>query len=180
MRPGGPIHLEPSQLVAEHGPAIWSVCRRLCDEPEDAYQEIWAKALGAIHRFDPEGRATLRTWLLTVAHHHLIDRHRRRRTRGVVVELPDLPVAPTTEANLDAARRRVALERALCRLPDDQRRAVVLHHLHGQPLDLVASTEGVAIGTVKSRLHRGRARLAALLHAWSQPIVAEVPDAVQR
>lgn len=168
MRGGGwevAISHDPATLIRAHGPALWSLCRRLCPEPEDAYQEIWEKALGAIERFDPSGPATIRGWLLTIAHRHLIDRHRRRSVRGVVVPLPDLSVAPDAEEALDRAQRQARLEAALARLPEPQRRVVVLHHLHGRSLEQLAAAEGVALGTIKSRLHRGRARLAQLLVA---------------
>nr|WP_225947066.1 SigE family RNA polymerase sigma factor [Plantactinospora soyae] len=58
---------------------------------------------------------------------------------------------------------RVALEAALALLPPKQRRAVVLHHLADMPISEIARQEGVAEGTVKSWLHRGRAALAAHL-----------------
>jgi RNA polymerase sigma-70 factor (ECF subfamily) len=153
----------PEALVAEHGPAIWGLCRRLCPEPEDAYQEIWEKALAAMSRFDPDGPATLRTWLVTIAHRHLIDRHRRRQVRGEVVELGEVPVDSGVEAGVDDGRRLARLEGALQRLPEAHRRVVVLHHLHGSPVETIAELEGVPPGTVKSRLHRARARLAELL-----------------
>ena len=51
----------------------------------------------------------------------------------------------------------------IVRLTDSHRRVVVLHHIHGVPLEQLAADEGVALGTIKSRLHRGRAHLAELL-----------------
>jgi len=150
-------------VVREHGPAIWGLCRRLCPEPEDAYQEIWEKALAALPRFDPAGTASLRTWLTTIAHRHLIDRDRRRRTRGIVVSLGERPDPAGLDESLDRTRRIAHLECAIQRLPEAHRRAVVLHHLHGRPLEVIAQVEGVAVGTIKSRLHRARARLTELL-----------------
>jgi len=150
-------------LVRAHGPSVWGLCRRLCPEPEDAYQEVWEKVLGALPRFDPDGTATIRTWILAVAHRHLVDLHRRRRVRGEVVELPELPFVPDTDEPLDRRRRMQRVEAALSRLPESHRRVIVLHHLHGVPLEDLSQQEGVALGTVKSRLHRGRARLAELL-----------------
>ena len=57
----------------------------------------------------------------------------------------------------------VALTSALRRLPVEQRMAVVLHHIGGLPLDEMARQTGAPVGTVKARLHRGRAALSALL-----------------
>lgn len=55
------------------------------------------------------------------------------------------------------------LEAAVASLPEPQRRVVVLHHLHDQPLEAIADAEGVPLGTVKSRLHRARNRLSEIL-----------------
>jgi RNA polymerase sigma-70 factor (ECF subfamily) len=149
--------------VRAHGPSVWGLCRRLCPEPDDAYQEVWEKVLGALARFDPAGPATLRTWILAVTHRHLVDLHRRRRVRGDVVALPELAVVIDADEPIDRQRRVKRVEVALNCLPEGHRRVILLHHLHGLPLEQIAETEGVALGTVKSRLHRGRARLAELL-----------------
>jgi RNA polymerase sigma-70 factor (ECF subfamily) len=151
-----------AELVRTYGPLIWSLCRRLGPEPEDAYQEVWEKVFSAVGRFDPGGTASLRTWIATITHRHLVDRHRRRTVRGEVVELGEMP-APVEEDRLGLAQDVERLEAALQRLPEGHRRVVVLHHLQDVPLDEIASTEGLALGTVKSRLHRARARLLELL-----------------
>jgi RNA polymerase sigma-70 factor (ECF subfamily) len=150
-------------LLERHGPLVWGLCRRLSPDAEDDYQEIWEKVFRALVRFDPDGPATLATWIATVAHRHLVDRHRRRKVRGDVVPLGDIPVRDDVEERRDAGRRAARLEAALARLPLDQRTVITLHHLNGVALEDIAVTESVAIGTVKSRLHRGRARLLELL-----------------
>jgi len=125
---------------------------------------VWEKLFLALARFDPRGTASFRTWALTITRRHLIDRHRRRQTRGVVLPLDGLPaVDPAADEALAAHQRKARLEAALARLPDAQRRAVVSHHLLGLPLHTIALDEGTQTGTIKSRLHRGRARLAQLL-----------------
>lgn len=149
-----------AQLVRREGPGIYALCTRLDPDPEDAFQEIWAKVFPALTRFDPAGAATLRTWLSRIAHRHLVDRHRRRRVRGEVVDLELLPPVPATvEQRLSEHHRRIRLEAALHRLPEPMRRVVVLHHLEGAPLSEIAEAEGCAVGTIKSRLHRARSRL---------------------
>lgn len=157
-------------LLQRHGPMVYGLCRRLTPDPDDCYQEIWEKVFRALPRFDERGPASLRTWIGTIAHRHLVDRHRRRVVRGEVVPLQDEALrdaGPTADSRLDARRRQVRLEAALRRLPDAQRRAVVMHHLQGVALVDVAAAEGVSTGTVKSRLHRGRGRLAELLGGTS-------------
>jgi RNA polymerase sigma-70 factor, ECF subfamily len=155
------------ELVRLHGPAVYGLCRRLTPDPEDSYQEIWLKVFVALPGFDPDGAASLRTWIIVIAHRHLVDRHRRRVARGRVVPFDDaLPAeAPSADERLAARRRAARLEEALTHLPEPQRRVVVLHHLEGIPLAELAASEGVAVGTIKSRLHRGRGHLARLLGA---------------
>jgi RNA polymerase sigma-70 factor, ECF subfamily len=154
-------------LLGEYGPTVYSLCRRLDPDPNDAYQVIWEKVVNALHRFDPAGPSPLLSWLMTIAHRTLVDRHRRRTVREVVVPFADPPeaIAPTEDpvAVMDRAQLREELDEAMHRLPEAQRRVVVLHHVHGVDLPAIAATEGVAIGTLKSRLHRGRARLQTLL-----------------
>ncbi len=149
--------------LRDAGASVWGLCRRLDDDPEDAFQVVFARLAEVIDRFDPDGPASLRTWVVTVAHRVLIDRHRRRRARGEVVELGEVAVESDAEAALDRRRAGARLDEALTRLSEDQRRVVLMHHLHGVELVDIARTEGVAVGTVKSRLHRARARLLTLL-----------------
>jgi RNA polymerase sigma-70 factor (ECF subfamily) len=134
-------------------PLVWSICRRMDPDPEDACQEIWEKVLRALPGFDPNGTAQASTWVATIAHRHLVDRHRRRVVRGVQVTPEDLPTS-------GGQRPEIAkLQGALERLPDPYRRVVLLHHVHGVALEEIAAGEGVPVGTIKSRLHRARARL---------------------
>ncbi len=148
-------------LVQRHGPLLWSLCRRLDPEPEDAYQECWEKVLKGLPRFRAEGAARLNTWMMTVAHNHLVDRFRRRRP----TEPFDEALLPANESYGEsvAGENEAALEAALLRLPPARRRVLVLHHLHGLSLEAIAASEGTPLGTIKSRLHRARAELLGLL-----------------
>ena len=92
--------LPAPDLVAAHGPRVYAMCVRLASDPDDCYQEIWEKVLGAIARFDPSGSASVATWIATIARRHLIDRHRRRVVRGEVVSIAGLP---STEPAIDEA-----------------------------------------------------------------------------
>lgn len=153
-------------LVQVHGPLVYALCRRLCSDPEDAYQDVWSKVFGALRRFDPGRAGQLRSWIATITRRHLVDRHRRAQVRGRP-EAPDALADPGPSPHQLASRAelRDRLEAALQDLPMAQRTAVVAHDVHGTPLGEIAADEGVALGTIKSRLHRGRARLAALLRA---------------
>jgi len=142
---------------------VWALCRRLADDPEDAYQAIWERVFREMARFDPDGVGSLGGWIRTVARRQLIDRHRRAKTRGTIVPLPDLRSASAPDLEVQLKRRRERLEMAIACLPHAQRRVIVLHHIQGVPLPEIAALEDVAIGTLKSRLHRARARLTSLI-----------------
>lgn len=154
--------LDPKRIIEDLGPLVWALCRRLDDDCEDAYQDVWDHLLRRLDRFDPD-RGTLRAWVTAVAHRKLVDRHRRRKVRAAAPFVDVADPGPGADEELARRRRRLRLERALASLPAEQRRVVIAHHLHGQELEGIAAAEGVAVGTVKSRLHRGRAKLAKRL-----------------
>jgi RNA polymerase sigma-70 factor, ECF subfamily len=121
-------------------------------EAEDAVQEAFCRAwprwrsLRDYH--DPEG------WVRTVAYRiavsswrKAVNRMRAHRRTGSPQEIPG------------QEPERLMLMAALKRLPPDQRRVIVLHHLVGLSIDEIASEVGIAPGTVKSRLSRGRKAL---------------------
>ncbi len=161
-------------LVAQAGPGIYALCRRLDPDPEDAYQAVWERICQSLDRHDPD-RGAFGPWARTVARRQLIDRHRRAQARGGLAgrlgpappEAPPIEAVadggPTAEQRLVRHHRQQRLEGAVQRLPPGQRRVVVLHHIEGLELAELARLEGVPLGTIKSRLHRARARLLRLL-----------------
>lgn len=153
-----------TQIVHEHGSLVLRLCSRSTHDPEDAYQEAWSRIFSHFHRYDPD-RGTLKGWIGTVTRHYLVDRFRRERSRGQVIPLVDQQVASgdCPERTVFDRLRRERLEAAIQRLPPEQRHVVLMHHLHGIPLAQLAAEVGVALGTIKSRLHRGRAGLTHFL-----------------
>ncbi|MFT7521102.1 MAG: RNA polymerase sigma-70 factor (ECF subfamily) [Kiritimatiellia bacterium] len=158
-----PQSLDPNVLILQFGPTVWAICRRLSPDPEDAYQDVWEHLLVRLHRYDLQ-KGAIRPWILTVTHRHLVDRHRRRTVRGVTLAAVDIVSDGPAADDLVALRQgHERLERAIQNLPQGQRRIVVMHHIHGQELSTIAENEGLPMGTIKSRLHRGRALLARQL-----------------
>lgn len=156
-------------LVAQHGPVLYALCRRLDPTPDDAYQEVWARLFARLDRYEAD-RGPFGPWARTVARRLLTDRHRRLVRRGAVLAHPGTAPAPVdpglpADAHLHLRRRQAQLETALQRLSPGQRRAVVLHHIEGLELADIAAQEDTAVGTIKSRLHRARARLVRMLGA---------------
>lgn len=153
-------------LVTTHGAVVWALCRRIASDPEDAFQDVWIHVFERLDRFDPAGTAVFSTWLHAVVHRKLIDRGRSQTRSARVISFlsrAGRSVAPSTIVGQVAARE--ALERGLGALTDDQRRVVLLFHCADQSLEEIARTEGVALGTIKSRLHRARATLSRVLES---------------
>ncbi|HET9760602.1 MAG TPA: sigma-70 family RNA polymerase sigma factor [Nocardioidaceae bacterium] len=147
-------------------------------EAEDVVQEAFVRAVthaGTVRRADnPE--AWLRRVAVNVARSRL---RRARRWNGLVPRLVGHDErVPAADLADDLAADRVALMDALRRLPGAQREAIALHHLADLPVHEVAATLGVPTGTVKARLSRGRAALAALLgEPPEQPAVPSTEEA---
>lgn len=132
---------------------------------EDDLQDLFAHLLSVLPRFRPGGAAAFGTWAHTVAHRWLLMERRRRHLAPVPLEEADAVAdgrQDVERAYQDKQTHR-ALEAAVARLPDAQRRCFVLSQLHHQPLEAVAEAEQVPLGTVKSRLHRARAELVLAL-----------------
>jgi RNA polymerase sigma-70 factor (ECF subfamily) len=129
---------------------------------EDAMQETFVRVLGALRRFDPDGPAPLATWVLTIARRTALTRElagqRARRRDQVVFEAAPAQVPPD-----EAGELRRALESALAALPVEQRSVFVLREGEALSYEEIAAIEAVDLGTVKSRLHRARQALQALL-----------------
>ncbi|MEV4494985.1 sigma-70 family RNA polymerase sigma factor [Micromonospora arborensis] len=126
------------------------------NEAQEAVQEAFTRALaapGRLTRLDnPEA------WLRRVAVNVARSRHRRRRVLDGLLRRIGPPPAVA-----DRSPEHLALLAALRGLPDGQRNALALHYLVDLPVEEVAATLGVSVGTVKSRMSRGRQTLAALL-----------------
>lgn len=127
------------------------------DEAEECVQEAFVRAWA--HRRKLERAEYPEAWVRTTAYRLAVSRW-RRTTRG---RRPvDRALGAATES-APPSENHVALVAALRRLPEAQRQALVLHHLADLPVHQVAREVGVPEGTIKARLSRGRAALAALL-----------------
>lgn len=165
-----------NSLVERYQSAVYSLCLRLLGSPpaaEDAAQEAFISAFRAISRFK-EGN--VRSWLLTIAANECRDelRRRNRKDAGASLdamlededgprEIPD--PGESTPMLIEQKEMGEQVQRLLMNLPFDQRQAVVLSDLHGYHYEEIARISGASIGTVKSRIHRGRERLRQLVAA---------------
>ena len=160
-----------TELVAEHQRMVVQLAMNLLsdrDEALDLSQEVFLRVFRTIHRF--RGQSTLRTWIYRIAVNQARNRHRtwRRRHRSDQVSLDehvaahgDLIAAAAATPERVFAQKELAttLQRALDRLPFDQRTVIVLREVDGLSYEEIAFSLGVAVGTVKSRLTRARQAL---------------------
>lgn len=143
---------------------------RSVQDAEDLVQETYLRAYRAFERYTPG--TNIRAWLFTILHRTRIDDLRRAGRRLTTVSLTSEPPSPTVGAPFSSEE----LARALSRLPESYRRAVLLRDVEGFSYLDIAGTLQVPIGTVMSRLHRGRALLRSALadprplkHAAARP-----------
>ncbi|MDY7102492.1 MAG: RNA polymerase sigma factor [Actinomycetota bacterium] len=152
-------------LVARWHEPVHGLLRQLVLDDhaaDDLTQEVWLEAMRSLAGLrEPE---RLRPWLFTIARRRAVDRLRRRYRRPERVEAPDeLPEPPGVDAGdpAGAVVDRTYVTGLLGELEPDLRIAVALVHLQGCSVAEAAEIVGVPEGTVKSRLHRARRRLAA-------------------
>jgi RNA polymerase sigma-70 factor (ECF subfamily) len=152
------------------------------DEAEDLTQDIFLRVFRSLGTFDR--RANFQTWLISVSRNYCIDRYRSgRRDRAVFAREVDASTvqaeAPglTPLARVERQDRIALLREALRALSPTLRRAVLLRDIHELSYQEIATQLGVAEGTVKSRINRGRAELAKQVAALRARIsnMQEVP-----
>jgi RNA polymerase sigma-70 factor, ECF subfamily len=150
---------EFAALVAEHDRDLRRLAFRvLGGRPamDDALQDAYVNAFRALPRF--RGASSPRTWLYRIVYNACVDHLRRERTQSQLAETATGAPDPG-----DAVAGRAALASALAALPVDQRVAVLLVDVQGFAYPEAATVLDVPVGTIASRLSRGRQTLRAAL-----------------
>ncbi len=151
------------QLLSRHYERLYALCRRMARndaDAADACQEALMAIVRGIDKF--QGNSTFRTWSYRVASNACLDELRRRQRRPIAVI--DEPERVADSPDLDQrVADRLTIEDALPRLPEEFRAPVVLRDVIGMDYAEIADTLGIAPGTVRSRISRGRRQLAELL-----------------
>jgi RNA polymerase sigma factor (sigma-70 family) len=130
---------------------------------EDAVQEAFLAVWRSADAYKRE-RAKPSTWILTVVHRRAVDLVRKEeRRRGEPLEAAPEPATGPADEDAVLRDRRVAVQTALTSLPGDQRQALELAYYGGLTQSELAARLGVPLGTVKSRMFAGLARLRQLL-----------------
>jgi len=171
-------------LIARYHQPIYSLLARMVQdraEAADLTQEVFVKVFRGVGNF--HGESTLRTWVYRIALHEASNqrrwwmRHKQREIPieqemtdgdcGTPVRLKEMLVDPS-ESPYDIAvhaENRTRVEAALSQVPEPFRTTLILRDIEGFVYEEVAQMQGVNLGTVKSRLVRGRAFLKAILIA---------------
>jgi len=165
-----------ARLYEEHSRSIYYLCLRLLAEPgkaEDATHDVFLKAFRKIDQF--RGDSSLKTWLYRIAirealnHRRWLWRHHREQDSIDVepgnghasLEIEDGSSTPFDQAASHEVQQ--AVQQALLKVPQAFRSAVILRDLEGMSYEEVAEVLAVTVGTVKSRILRGRRMLREIL-----------------
>jgi RNA polymerase sigma-70 factor (ECF subfamily) len=160
-----------NRLVVRHQGHLFALVFRLVpdrDQAADAVQEAFFNAYRSLGSFRG---GSVRSWLGKIAVNAAMDmqRARRRRPAQPYPELEDESWQPPAGESAEPESRSMAAERsralavALAGLPADQRNCIVLFDVEGYDYAEIARLMGISVGTVKSRIHRGRVSLRASL-----------------
>ena len=153
------------QLLRRHYDRVHAVCRRIAGstrDADDAAQEAMIKIVRNLDRFD--GRAAFGTWVYRIATNTALDELRKRKRRPMLhvvdddddVRASNEPVDDLAHRRVDGVVDRIAIDQALAELPDEFKAAVVMRDVGDLDYAEIAAALDLPIGTVKSRIARGR------------------------
>ena len=160
-----------NRLVELYQDYLFGVAYRILADRDHAADAVQDAFLHAYRRLEGYRGGSFRSWLTRIGVNACMDllRARRRRPSQPFPDLEDdsweprAPADQEPEARSARAARARALSDALQRITHDQRAAIVLYDVEGYDYEEIAAITGVSLGTVKSRIHRGRLALRALL-----------------
>ena len=156
-----------NRLMEAHEKRMYAVALRMCANREDAQdclQEAMLRVFRAIGGF--KGQSSFSTWVYRITMNTCLDELRKKKNKQntSLDNLLDQGWAPSDgqnvperEAMLSETRRQ--LQSAISELPEDMRAAIVLRDIHGLAYDEIAGALDTNVGTIKSRISRGREKL---------------------
>jgi RNA polymerase sigma-70 factor (ECF subfamily) len=168
-----------AELYDRFGHVAYGLALRIVRDPalaEDAVQEAFLTIWRAAARFVPD-RAKASTWILTLVHRRAVDVVRREQPRRAEpIEAAPQASANTTEDEAWLRLQRARVQDALRQLPDQQREALELAYYGGFTQSELADRLGEPLGTIKSRMFAGLARLRELLDTGSEEEPWSAPE----
>ena len=163
-------------LMGMHERRMYAVALRMCGNPEDAQdclQEAMLRIYRAINGF--KAQSSFSTWVYRVTMNTCLDELRRRKNKPntSLDGLLDAGWSPadsrdTPEQHAVRAEARASIQRFIQELPEDMRAAIVLRDVQGLSYDAIAEALDTNVGTIKSRISRGREKLREKIQAQAE------------
>ena len=167
-------HIAWETIVGRYHQRLYNLAYRFTgrfEESEDLAQEIFLKVFRSLNTYKPES-GPLITWMVRVGRNHLIDQYRKFKTERTLTDslepehekaAENPPRYASPMESLEQQELSERIHRALLRIPEDLRESVILRDLEEFTYEEIADILKVPLGTVKSRINRGRVELARLL-----------------
>ena len=165
-----------NELLGMHENRMYAVCLRMCGNHEDAQdclQEAMLRVYRAISGF--KGQSTFSTWLYRVTMNTCLDELRRKKNKQSTSldGLLDAGWSPsderdTPERHAVRSEMRTEVQRVISELPEDMRAAIVLRDIQGFSYEEISQMLNINVGTIKSRISRGREKLREKFLAKSE------------
>lgn len=153
-----------AQLLETEIPRLRRYARALtrdASRADDLVQSCLLRAIAKQHLW--QAGTDLRAWLFTILHNQNVNDVRRSMREGAAVPVEDVAPVLTAPSNVEASLQLRDLDRAIASLPEEQRQVILLVGLEQLRYEEVAKILGIPVGTVRSRLSRGRDTLRALM-----------------
>ena len=145
-----------TKLYEEYKTPVYHYLVKSCSNRADAdelFQEVWLRVIASASSFEAHGR--FRSWLFSVAHNCVVD-HYRRAGRATLVEVTDDMASEAPTPDLNEGER---IERAIRRLPFEQRQAFYLREILGCSVKQIAEIQDIGVEAAKSRLRYAYGKL---------------------
>ena len=159
------------ELIRQYEKKVYTLCFRMCgnsEDAEEAAQDAFLALWRGIDRFRQE--SSLSTWIYRLATNACIDTLRRRKKQSGSVPLDDeelfvdaVDTSPQPQETVEHRETQKLLQEGLSALPEEYRKVLILREIEGLSYTEIAESASIELGTVKSRISRGRSLLRNLL-----------------
>lgn len=159
------------ELIRQYEKKVYTLCFRMCgnsEDAEEAAQDAFLALWRGIDRFRQE--SSLSTWIYRLATNACIDTLRRRKKQSGSVSLDDeelfvdaVDTSPQPQETVEHREARKLLQEGLSALPEEYRKVLILREIEGLSYTEIAESASIELGTVKSRISRGRSLLRNFL-----------------
>lgn len=159
------------ELIRQYEKKVYTLCFRMCgnsEDAEEAAQDAFLALWRGIDRFRQE--SSLSTWIYRLATNACIDTLRRRKKQSGSVSLDDeelfvdaVDTSPQPQETVEHRETQKLLQEGLSALPEEYRKVIILREIEGLSYTEIAESASIELGTVKSRISRGRSLLRNFL-----------------